>query len=64
MTVREFTWKSNMTSHLHTHDPNRRKDYVCTYENCKKAFYDAQHLKQHMWTHIRNANVRFGLSDE
>ncbi|KAK8810511.1 hypothetical protein WA158_007086 [Blastocystis sp. Blastoise] len=42
-----FAWKSNMTVHMRTHDMNRRRDFVCNFPNCNKAFYDNQHLKQH-----------------
>lgn len=54
---REFAYKSNLNTHMHIHDPQRTKDYVCQYPNCKKAFYDAQHLKQHCWTHTRSPEV-------
>ena len=34
---------------------------MCTFPNCGKAFYDAQHLRQHQWIHTRNPEV--GVSD-
>ena len=52
-----FTWKSNLTAHLHIHDPQRRKNYVCNYPDCGKAFYDMQHLRQHQWIHIRKPDA-------
>lgn len=54
---REFAWKSNLNTHMHIHDNSRKKEYVCNFPNCGKAFYDAQHLRQHCWIHTRNPEV-------
>lgn len=42
---------------MHIHDNSRKKDYICNFPNCGKAFYDAQHLRQHCWIHTRNPEV-------
>lgn len=57
VSVDEFAWKSNLNTHMHIHDNSRKKEYVCNFPNCGKAFYDAQHLRQHCWIHTRNPEV-------
>lgn len=42
---------------MRTHDKLRQREYKCTYQGCGKAFYDNQHLKQHMQTHSRPRDV-------
>lgn len=54
---KRFNWKSNLNVHLHIHDKSRQRVFKCTVGDCKKSFFDNQHLKQHMQTHNQNRPV-------
>ena len=43
-----FDRKSNLTSHIKRHDPNRERPFVCTERNCRYATDRSHDLKRHL----------------
>ncbi|KAH8999879.1 hypothetical protein EDB86DRAFT_2908050 [Lactarius hatsudake] len=46
--------KSNLKSHMDTHNPNRKRPFVCPQSNCSHRFVRSNDLKRHISTHVRS----------
>ncbi|KAH9021690.1 hypothetical protein EDB83DRAFT_95486 [Lactarius deliciosus] len=46
--------KSNLRSHMDTHNPNRKRPFVCPQSGCSLRFVRSNDLKRHISTHLRS----------
>ncbi|XP_004631175.1 transcription factor IIIA [Octodon degus] len=54
----KFNTKSNLKKHFERKHENQQKQYVCSFEDCKKAFKKHQQLKIHQCQHRREPPFR------
>ncbi|KAH9028219.1 hypothetical protein EDB85DRAFT_1971448 [Lactarius pseudohatsudake] len=46
--------KSNLKSHIDTHNPHRKRPFVCPHSDCSHRFVRSNDLKRHIPTHMRS----------